>query len=274
MKPSPQPKLTVISLGWGVQSFTMAAMSALGELPKIDFAIHADTMHESQATYAFVEKWSPWFEDKNVSVKTVKNPMGNALAILAKPGQTHIPLFTLSPAQKYGQLNRSCTQRWKIAPMRKAIRWYLASMGISNPKPGTVEQWIGISLDEVERMRRSDVKYIVNRWPLVEKRMTRNDCANWLLAHGLEVPPKSACVFCPFHNREGWRKVKACKHDWDEAVAIDKAFRDVRMNARKPVKVFVHPQRIPLEQVDLTNEVENGQMELFEQEECSGTCFV
>lgn len=34
-----KPDLTVLSLGWGVQSFTMAAMSALGELPRFDFAI-------------------------------------------------------------------------------------------------------------------------------------------------------------------------------------------------------------------------------------------
>jgi hypothetical protein len=33
---------TAISLGWGVQSFTLAAMVALGELPPVDVAIHAD----------------------------------------------------------------------------------------------------------------------------------------------------------------------------------------------------------------------------------------
>ena len=32
-----------INLGWGIQSFTMAAMSALGTLPRVDAAIHADT---------------------------------------------------------------------------------------------------------------------------------------------------------------------------------------------------------------------------------------
>lgn len=31
------PLLTILSLGWGVQSWTLAAMAALGELPKPDY---------------------------------------------------------------------------------------------------------------------------------------------------------------------------------------------------------------------------------------------
>ncbi len=37
----------VISLGWGLQSFTLAAMSALGELPRVDAAVHSDTIYEN-----------------------------------------------------------------------------------------------------------------------------------------------------------------------------------------------------------------------------------
>ena len=32
--------MRVISLGWGVQSFTLAAMAALGDIPPVDAAIH------------------------------------------------------------------------------------------------------------------------------------------------------------------------------------------------------------------------------------------
>lgn len=37
--------LKVLSLGWGVQSWTLAAMVALKELPPVDYAVHADTRH-------------------------------------------------------------------------------------------------------------------------------------------------------------------------------------------------------------------------------------
>lgn len=60
-----------ISLGWGVQSWTLAAMSALGELPPVSVAIHADTTHEMQATYEFAATWAPWLEERGVQVATV-----------------------------------------------------------------------------------------------------------------------------------------------------------------------------------------------------------
>ena len=58
-----------------------------------------------------------------------------------------------------------------------------------------MECWQGISLEEWQLMRDSDVRYIRNVYPLVEQRMTRRDCITWLLARGLDVPPKSACTF-------------------------------------------------------------------------------
>ena len=46
-------KLKIISLGWGVQSWALAAMVALGELEPVDFAIHSDTTWERSDTYQF-----------------------------------------------------------------------------------------------------------------------------------------------------------------------------------------------------------------------------
>ena len=64
-------KLTYLSLGWGVQSWTIAAMVALGELPPIDLAIHADTTHEAVGTYAHAAEWTPWLGEHGVKVVTV-----------------------------------------------------------------------------------------------------------------------------------------------------------------------------------------------------------
>lgn len=62
MQVSREERIRYLSLGWGVQSFTLAAMAALGELPPLDAAIHADTTHERGATYAFAQKWTTWIE--------------------------------------------------------------------------------------------------------------------------------------------------------------------------------------------------------------------
>ena len=53
---------------------TLAAMSALGDLPPVDVAIHADTTHERSATYAYAQRWTPWLEARGVRVVTVRNP--------------------------------------------------------------------------------------------------------------------------------------------------------------------------------------------------------
>ena len=244
--------MKIISLGWGVQSFTLAAMSALGELEPVDAAIHADTTHESKLTYEFAARWTPWLAEHGVQVATVSS--SSAMQVW-RGGM--IPAYTYNGSK--GQALRTCTQRWKIAPIR---RWLQAHR---NGQP--IEQWLGISTDEALRMKPSPVKYITHRWPLIEQHMSRKDCARWLTEHGLEVPPKSACTFCPYHNTAEWRRIKATPEDWQEAVAVDRVIR----KARPPYDLFVHPARKPLEEVDLRTEEERGQLRLWD-EECSGLC--
>jgi hypothetical protein len=273
--------MRVISLGWGVQSFTLAAMAALGEIEPVDAAIHADTTHERQLTYKFAKKWTPWLEERGVKVVTVSDPDQAARVTTEKTdapfftqkvvefGGTPLPVYLSNDNGKQGQLMRQCTSRWKITPIRRWIRTEIERQGLKKT-PGIVEQLLGISLDEALRMKPADVKYITHRWPLIEKRMTRHDCARWLEAHGLEVPPKSSCTFCPYHNSAAWAELKqAGGKDWKQALEVDRAIR----KARPPYDLFVHPARIPLEEVDLRTAEERGQLSLWD-DECSGVCGV
>ena len=245
-----------LSLGWGVQSFTMTAMSALGDLPRVDAAIHADTTHERSDTYTFAERWTPWLEEHGVKVVTVK--AHNKVEALDNYGGCMIPAYIDSK----GTFNRQCTSIWKRAPIRKWIQ--------ANREGQPVELWLGISLDEAARMKPSDVKYITHRWPLIERRMSRNNCVQWLQAHGLEVPPKSSCVFCPYHDTRTWHELKMSGNgDWTKAVAVDEAIR----KARPPYDLFVHPARKPLVEVDLRTAEEKGQLRLWD-EECEGMCGI
>ena len=120
-------------------------------------------------------------------------------------------------------------------------------------------------------MRNSDVRYIVNAYPLVDRRMTRAGCVAWLEANGLEVPPKSACVFCPFHSLNHWRNMKRQGGaDWRKAVEADSAIR----TARDWHTLYVHPARVPLaEAVSIPEDHGARQLEL--DMPCDGgVCFV
>jgi hypothetical protein len=257
--------LKILSLGWGVQSWTLAAMSALGEIPKPDYAVHADTTHEAVHTYAHAEKWTPWLEDHGIRVVTVRS---DAPEVHYGKGDVIIPAFSRIPKgskNKDGQIRRECTNKWKIQPVRKFVRTL-----VPNPRPGIVEFWMGISLDEWTRMRDSDVKYIKNGYPLIDRRMNRADCVAWLQKHGLDVPGKSACVFCPYHNNQAWKDMKKRGgSDWNRAVAADNAIRRVGFH-----QLFVHSARKPLEEAVQSPE-DHGASQLEMDMVCdSGVCFV
>jgi hypothetical protein len=235
--------IIAISLGWGVQSTTLAVMAATGKL-EADAVIHADTTHEHAATYEFAQKMMPWLAERGVNVITTK-ASDDELAPVSRVKSTGAPV--LYPPV-YGlpktQISRQCTDRWKIRPVRRTLR----SLPGFSEKRGVVLM-LGISLDEWHRAKDSDVKYIRHVYPLLDFKMTRADCVDYLAQHGIEAPPKSACVFCPYKSRRAWQNLRnAGGKDWEKAVEFDRAIRDQIPDRRtgKVSPVFIHPARIPL----------------------------
>ena len=263
--------LRVISLGWGVQSWTLAAMAALGDIEPVDYVIHADTTWEHAHTYEHARKWTPWLGEHGVTVVTVT---GGRTDVVREDWSNSvlIPALTLDHATgSRGQVKRQCTHDWKIMPIRKFIRGVLTERGIKRA-PGVVQSLQGISLDEWHRMRTSDVKYIENIYPLVDAKLTRGDCGEYLRSHGLEVPEKSACVFCPYKSIESWKVLKRMGGaDWATAVQVDQNIR----NRRPKADLFVHPGRKDLETAISIPEDFGAQQLGFEFEQpCdSGHCF-
>lgn len=60
-----------LSWGIGIQSTTLLAMSALGELEPLDAAITADTHWERRETYRLRDWYQHWAEDHDVRVEIV-----------------------------------------------------------------------------------------------------------------------------------------------------------------------------------------------------------
>jgi hypothetical protein len=216
--------------------------------------------------------WGPWLKSFGIKYITVSD---RAQAQAVGTMKTDIPAFTVyGPNSTRGQLHRQCTGRWKIQPIRQWTAAELSRQGLSKSK-GVVEQWLGITTDEWLRAKDSDVAYIKHRFPLLDLKMSRADCITWLNAHGLPVPAKSACVFCPYHNTNAWSALKnAGGSDWDRAIAVDEAIR----NVRPPYPLFVHSSRIPLRNaVAIPKDYGAEQLNLFDTNliPCdSGYCFL
>lgn len=270
-------RLRVLSLGAGVQSTTLALMAAHGEVgPMPDCAIFADTGWEPAA----VMEHLTWLRSHNVLPFPVHIvSAGNIRDDLHSAGQggrwASIPAFTRTVRRRraqIGMIRRQCTSEYKVKPIRRKVRDLAGLTRRRSPARPVVEQWIGISLDEVIRMKPAREAWQVNRWPLVEQRMTRTDCLRWLERHEYPIPPKSACVGCPFHSDARWRDIR--DYDpaaWVEAVEVDRAIRTGLRGIRG--EVFLHRSAVPLDEADLSTAQDRGQLDLWGNE-CEGLCGV
>lgn len=261
--------MIVISLGAGVQSTTMALMAKHGDIgPMPDCAIFADTGNEPAAVYRHLEWLETVLPFPVHRVRRAGPSLGDFVIGLGRDGATRtagVPFFTKDP---HGMLPRQCSVEFKVRPIQRKVR---ELVGPGRHPKGLVEQWLGISWDEAQRMKTSSVGYIVHRFPLIELEMRRHDCQLWLERHQYRRPPKSACVFCPYHSADQWRSVRAVPEDWAQAVEFDAAVR--AGHSGMAGSAFVHRQRVPLAEADLSSAEDRGQLNMFN-DECEGMCGV
>jgi hypothetical protein len=178
-----------------------------------------------------------------------------------------VPAFVKQSDGSIGLINRQCTKQYKIRPIRQKVRSLLGLERKRSPDYPVSEQLIGISLDEAIRMKPSAEAWQVHSFPLIEKRMSRRDCLQWLQDRQYPEPPKSACIGCPFHSDDQWRSLSP--GEFAEAVEVDYAIR----GSRKEGQLFLHRQCVPLDQVDFSTAEDRGQLNLF-LNECEGMCGV
>ena len=262
-------------------------MAAHGEIgPRPDAAIFADTKAEPASVY----RWLDWLETEIARLPhpfpiyrvTKGSLMDRALEMRVtsdgrKFSKTDIPVFTRNHNGEKGMVpNRSCTLDFKINPIRAKAK-ELAGIKRGQTEP-TVTQWIGISWDELQRVKESRDKWAVNRWPLIEMKLRRHDCLRWMEAKGYPAPPRSACSFCPFHSDTEWRRLKLEEPEaFAQAVDFDKRLRALKTatdNFR--TTPFLHPSLKPLDEVDFSSLEDRGQMSLWQDfnVECEGMCGV
>jgi hypothetical protein len=280
--------LNIISLGAGVQSSTMALMAAHGEItPTPDAAIFADVGDEPTNVYEWLDYLesiitNPLRVDHPFPVYRVKHKSGLSLSAVAPrlklaktSGNTYledmIPAYLKGADGHIGMSPRHCTKTFKVNTVRRKTRELL---GGKTPA-GAVHMWIGISTDEAQRMKPAPVKYIINKWPLVEMGISRQDCFRWMEKAGYPRPPRSSCVFCPFHSNSEWRHLK--ENDpasFQKAVDFEKVYSAAISKATSlhATAAFLHKSGVPLDQADFTDGDPN-QLDMFGNE-CEGMCGV
>lgn len=266
---SEHPALNVFSFGGGVQTTAMMIMCCKGELKKPDKVIFADTQWETKATYNYI-KWMEreWMNPNGIELIRVTTGDIRADSLDEDKGFASMPFKTIRKDNSKGMLMRQCTNEYKVQPIYRALRKILGLVPKERYKGTPVNMWMGISWDEMVRMKTNRVKWINNVYPLIEKRMSRNDCVNYMTKNGVPTPPKSACIGCPFHGDSYWRDLKInSRNEFDDAVHFERNVNKTKVAIKG--EVYIHKSCKPLDQVDFGE----SQQEMFE-EECEGHCGV
>lgn len=271
----------VLSLGAGVQSTALALMAAKKVIkPMPELAIFADTQAEPQYVYDHLEyliKVLPYpvevvtegnLTDKCLEVKQRKK---DGLSYM----QNQIPFYGIFPNGKTSaHIGRRCTQDYKIKPIfRHLKKQFQIKRGEKN---AVMTQWLGISWDEVQRMKPSRVKWAIYEWPLIDLRMRRSHCEQWIKDNDYKVPPRSACYYCPFHSNHEWREIRNnAPEDFQKAVDFDNELRSKYLKYdRMNMEVFLHRSCKPLGEIDFDNDVDKGQQTFDFNNDCEGLCGV
>jgi 3'-phosphoadenosine 5'-phosphosulfate sulfotransferase (PAPS reductase)/FAD synthetase len=262
--------LTVLSLGAGVQSTTVALLAAYGEIPAPDCAIFADTGWEPRAVYEHLDRLEERlpFPVHRVSAGNLREDTVKKFSRVQGAGRfSAIPWFTSGG----GMGRRQCTAHYKIHPLAKKQRELMGAKPRQRLPTESVHVLIGISTDEAHRMKPARNRWQRNVFPLIDLGMSRRDCLNWLQDRQWNAP-KSSCIGCPFHSDAMWRDLRDNAPDeWADAVAVDATIRAGGNLRGIKAQQFMHRSLKPLDEVDLSTWAEKGQADLFG-EECEGMC--
>lgn len=273
--PIENPALRVLSLGAGVQSTTLALAAARGEIgPMPDCAIFADTGWEPKAVMQHLE----WLRQRLPFPVHIVSAGNIRQAVLNRRNTTGgrfaaIPWFIVNPDGSKGLGRRQCTKEYKIEPITRKLRELLGvERGKRVPSGVIVEQWIGISTDEIERMKFSRHKWIKHRWPLIEANMNRRQCIDWMADRQFSAP-KSACLGCPFHSNAEWRNIRDNDPEgWADVVAVDRAMRE-GVGGKMRGQEFMHRSCLPIDQAPIDDDDDRQGVFGFNNE-CEGMCGV
>ena len=266
--------IRVLSLGAGVQSSALLYMMIDGVIPKVEHAIFADTGWEPKEVYEQLKYLETLMKAANITFHKVSAGNIRKDALAGKRFAT-MPFHTRGLDGTKGIVRRQCTQEYKIQPLLRKQRELAGLQPRQRNKEHIMTTVMGISYDESQRMRDPSFSWLRNDYPLVDLKITRQDCIDYARTHGYRESPRSACIGCPYKSNLEWRRLRDGQPDeWSDAVAFDQAMRSPETKPNRLTStLYLHQDAVPLEEADLRTDPERGIFTLFDQE-CAGICGV
>jgi hypothetical protein len=246
------------SCGGGTQSGAIATLIGTGKLPRPDVAFMTNTGREKSGTWPFVDGFiRPQLAKVGLDLTLIQSvDFGGGQLWGGEDGNTVLlPGFTTLSGQ-VGKLSPFCSGSWKTDIGERFLR----SIGAD-----TARNWIGISMDEMRRVRKQHRPWLELWYPLIfAVRMWRSDCVALVRSTGWDGPiPHSACKMCPNMQDGEWIDMQQnFPADFVEACEIEAEIR-----LRDP-HFYLHESCVPLGQVNFF-----AQSTMFSERGCIGGCF-
>lgn len=272
--------LNILSLGVGLQSTVLYFMSFFGDIPKIDYAVFADTGNEKDSTLNYFD-FLIKFQKENNSTPIIRIAEKNIITDLKAVNSSRfpsLPAFTRSSSGKVGMLKRQCTSTYKIREVIKVIRSVQNISKYKQTPPTNI--LLGITSDEIQRLSKPYYGWQSHVYPFVGYKisslgtvkldynlsMNRTDCVSYLQSKNLPIPVKSSCKICPFQSENSWLSLK--NNDivgFSQAVEIDSLIRN---SSSKGIKspLFLNRKCIPLSEISFSD------IMCVPEFDCSGYC--
>ena len=234
-----------LSFGGGVNSVAMMLM-LLDQKDEFE-AIFVDHGGDYPETYIYFTMFQGWLTGNGYKKIKVLKPS----VVRKKEGRIYNNLYEFCEVKQIvpSKIKRWCTADFKIKPINDYIET-------------PCFMYIGIDSGEQKRAKISVVDGVENRWPLIENNITRDGCKKIITEHGLPIPIKSGCYFCPFQSIIGWEKLRRedpglfCKVE-----KLENGLNKKRKEAGKP-PFYISRKNAPLRSL-----VSEDQMNLFEQDD-------
>lgn len=177
----------VVSYGGGVDSTAMILRMIDEKIP-IDYVVFADTGVEIPETYETLKHMQKLLDENSIPLVTVRN--FGMITLLQRCIKRNVFPDTY---------RRWCTRDFKIAPIHKFYKKTLK---------GFINEFMGIDCAETKRIRIAKEPFIKKCYPLVDWKMDRKACLQYIEDKEFPFTIKSGCYFCPFNSPTRWQWLK------------------------------------------------------------------
>jgi hypothetical protein len=196
-----------LSFGGGVNS---VALHLLLLDKGIEFeTIFSDHGGDLPETYAYFEMFQEWLMERGHRPIQVITPNVEEF--------TDIYEYYWHKKRLPSIFQRDCTKMFKL----KGIYNYIETPCFMH---------LGIDYSEQQRAVLNSKKSVENRYLLIEEKIDREGCKQIILDHGLPLPIKSGCFFCPFMRKLQVREIREKNTVlFERMVALEKRVNDERI---------------------------------------------